>query len=1063
MIQAYPDAMAISEKTGLKIIYGMEGYLYDDDSKIVDRPNQLSLDQEFIIFDLETTGLSYTTDRIIEIGAVRIRNKEIIDTFSELVYPGVILDPFITDLTGITDAMLEGKPTIDIMMPQFLDFVGDLPVVAHNADFDTSFIRNNCRELSLNFDPIILDTLKISRVLLTEIKRHRLANLVKYYGITLDNHHRAVDDAVATAKIFIQQLMEMERRNIDSMDRINELNQSEKNLSANDFFHFTVLTQTQKGLKNLYQLVSESHLRYFYKRPRLGKNLVTKHRDGLLIGSACGSGEIYQAFLKGLDPEEVLDLAEFYDYFEIMPIDNAAHHIKRGTAKDEEHLRQILRKIIALGEMTGKPVVATGDVHFLEPEDEIYRRILMAGQKYKDIDQPPLFFKTTQEMLDDFDFLGEEKAREVVIENTNLITDMIDEGILPIPKGTFPPHIEGSDDDLRKMCYENAHKRYGENIPKIVLDRLERELNSIIKNGYAVMYIIAHKLVDQSMKDGYLVGSRGSVGSSLAATMSGITEVNPLPPHYICSQCHYTEFELQNTYESGVDLPDKPCPECGIPMQKEGHDIPFEVFLGFEGDKEPDIDLNFAGVYQATSHKYTETLFGKGYVYKAGTIGTIADKTAFGYVKNYFEEREIPKSNREINRLIKGCTGIRRTTGQHPGGIMVVPDYKDIHDFTPIQHPANDASSGVTTTHFDYHSISGRILKLDILGHDVPTIIKQLENLTHIDIKEVPLDDLKTVSLFTSTDALNIKDKSYRLKIGSLGIPEFGTKFVRQMLEDTQPTTFAELVRISGLSHGTDVWVNNAQDLVRNNVTDLKHVISTRDDIMNYLIANGLPNKESFTIMERVRKGKGLTDDHVKLMKEFNIPEWYIESCQRIKYMFPKAHAVAYVMMSFRIAYFKVHQPLAFYATYFESKITDFDGAIMIKGTAAVRAKMKEIEKIDHPSKKEQDLYTLLEVANEMLARGYEFKEIDLYQSHHREFRIVEGKLLPSLQALGGVGENAARNIFEEAKKGEFISIEDMRVRSKCTKTVIEALKEQGCLNMLPETNQLQFMDLQKF
>jgi DNA polymerase-3 subunit alpha (Gram-positive type) len=1060
VIQAFPDAMTTSEKAGIKVLYGMEGYLYDDESKIVENPNDESLDQTFVIFDLETTGLSYSTDSIIEIGAARIRGKEIIETFSELIDPGIPLPEIIVEITGITDEMLIGKRTIEQVMPEFLDFIADDPVVAHNAEFDTSFIRNHCRSMGLSFDPIILDTLKISRIILKDIKRHRLSNLVKYYGIKLENHHRAIDDAVATAKVFVQQLREMENRGIETMAQINDLGIEKKDLSSYNFNHFTILTQTQEGLKNLYKLVSESHIKTYYKKPRLSKNSVNEKRMGLIIGSACDSGEIFQAFLKGLQPDEVMELAGFYDYFEVMPPMNSMHLVKRGTARDEAHLKEIIKKIITLGEMTGKPVVATGDVHFMNPEDQIYRRILMAGQKYRDIEQPPLYFKTTEEMLEDFAFLGDEKAYEIVVENTTKISDLIDDDILPIPKGTYPPHIEGADEDLRKMCYRNAKKVYGEEIPQIVIDRLERELNSIISNGYAVMYIIAQKLVDKSLQDGYLVGSRGSVGSSLAATMSGITEVNPLPPHYICKKCHYVDFDQPLNFESGVDLPDQKCPECGSLMKKEGHDIPFEVFLGFEGDKEPDIDLNFAGVYQATAHKYTETLFGKGFVYKAGTIGTIADKTAFGYVKNYFEEREIEKSNREINRLIKGCTGIRRTTGQHPGGIMVVPDYKDIHDFTPIQYPANDSSSGVTTTHFDYHSISGRILKLDILGHDVPTIIRHLENLTGINIKEVPLDDQETLSIFTSTKALKILDSSYKMSSGSLGIPEFGTKFVRQMLEETQPTTFSELVRISGLSHGTDVWVNNAQDLVRNKVADLKHVISTRDDIMNYLIANGLPNKESFTIMERVRKGKGLTEQQVELMKTNEIPQWYIDSCNTIKYMFPKAHAVAYVMMSFRIAYFKVHHPLAFYATYFGSKITDFDGAVLIKGAQSVRLKMREIEKKENVTKKEQDLYTLLEVGNEMFARGFSFNDINIYESHCSDFMLKEGKLLPPLQALSGVGENAARSIQEEASKGEFISIEDLRVRSKVTKTVIEALESQGCLKSLPQTNQLQFMDL---
>ncbi|MBN2260936.1 MAG: PolC-type DNA polymerase III [Clostridiales bacterium] len=1063
VIQAFPEAMDAAKDNEIKVIYGMEGYLFDDTSKIIEKVNDLDFNQEFVIFDIETTGFSYTMDHIIEIGAVKIKNKEIIETFSVLINPEVSLPSEIIELTGITDDDLKGKNTIDKELPSFLDFIGDLPVVAHNAVFDTSFIIFNCKKNNLKFDNIIIDTLKLSRILLTNLKRHRLSSLVKYYGITLENHHRAVDDAIATAKIFIFQLQELENREVFTLSQINQIEIDKKDMSSREFFHFTVLAKTQSGLKNLYRLVSESHLRYYYKKPRLSKSLINEFRDGLIIGSACDSGEIYQGFVRGLQPEEMIETAEFYDYLEIQPIANSYHLIKNGKFKSEEQLKDIVFKIIELGKLTNKPVVATGDVHFLEPDDAIYRKILMAGQKYRDTDQPPLHFKTTDELLDDFSFLDADLRNKVVISNTNYIADMIDESILPIPKGTFPPKIEGSDDDLRDMCFKKARKIYGEDLPEIVEKRLQRELNSIISNGYAVMYIIAQKLVAKSLEDGYLVGSRGSVGSSFAATMSDITEVNPLPPHYVCKKCHYSEFITSDSIGSGADLPDKKCPKCASDLKKDGHDIPFEVFLGFEGDKEPDIDLNFAGVYQANSHKYTEVLFGKGYVYKAGTIGTIADKTAYGYVKNYFEDNNIKVSQREINRLIKGCTGIRKTTGQHPGGIMVVPNYKDIHDFTPIQYPANDSSSGVITTHFDYHSISGRILKLDILGHDVPTIIRQLEEITHLDIQDVALDDRETISIFTSTKALKILDENYKETIGSLGIPEFGTKFVRQMLKDTQPTTFAELVRISGLSHGTDVWINNAQELVRTNTAQLKDVISTRDDIMNYLIQNNLPHKDAFNIMERVRKGKGITQDQDNLMVKHKIPKWYIDSCNKIKYMFPKAHAVAYVMMSFRIAYFKVHQPLAFYATYFSSKVADFDAELVSQGKNFVLMKMNEINASEQTSKKDQDMAVVLEVVYEMYARGFEFLKVDLYESHYNEFRVIDGKILPPLQALGGVGETVARNIFNERQNEVFISKEDLRVRTKSSKTVIEALEIHGCLKKLPDTNQLQFMDLHNF
>jgi len=763
-----------------------------------------------------------------------------------------------------------------------------------------------------------------------------------------------------------------------------------------------------------------------------------------------------KAILSGSTDEELEEVASFYDYLEIQPTGNNQFLIEKGIANDVENLRDYNRKIVALGEKMDKPVVATCDVHFADPEDEVYRRILMAGKGFSDADnQPPLYFRTTDEMLAEFDYLGEAKCKEVVITNTNLIADMIEE-TKPVPDETSPPVIEGSDVELREMCFEKARRIYGDDLPEIVEARLTRELNSIIGNGYAVMYIIAQKLVTKSLEDGYLVGSRGSVGSSFAATMSDITEVNPLPPHYICGTCKESEFITDGTYGSGVDLPDKDCPNCNIPYIKEGHEIPFEVFLGFEGDKEPDIDLNFAGVYQATSHKYTEELFGEGYVYKAGTIGTIADKTAFGFVKKYFEEKELAVNSKEVLRLSGGCTGVKRTSGQHPGGIMVIPDYKDVYDFCPIQYPANDPKSGVITTHFDYHSLSGRILKLDILGHDVPTIIKDLEEMTGVNIFDVPLDDQETVKIFTSVETLKILDETYRETIGSLGIPEFGTKFVRQMLVDTQPSTFDELVRISGLSHGTDVWLNNAQDLVRAGTTSLKSVIATRDDIMNYLIHAGLPNKDAFTIMERVRKGKGLTDENIALMNENKVPEWYIWSCNQIKYMFPKAHAVAYVMMSFRIAYFKVHHPLAFYATHFTTKVDDFDAQIICQGPDVIREKMKNLEALEFGmSKKEGDLYSLLEVANEMYSRGYKVKKVDLYNSEAGKFKIVDGELLPPLVGLQGVGINAAKNIVEASKNGEFLSMEDIKTRSKASKTVIEAMREHGCLGDMPETNQL--------
>lgn len=1056
VLQAFPEAMETARGKDLKILYGVEGYLMNDNSEAVINPKGQRLDGEYVVFDIETTGLSFKNHKITEIGAVKICNGEVIDHFSALIDPQVPLEAKITELTGITDEMLAGKPLIQEVLPQFLDFVGTAALVAHNASFDTAFIKENCRQFGYEFDYTILDTLTLSRLLLKELKRHRLNMIAKHLGISLENHHRAVDDAKATAEIF-QRFVEMLKENeCETVDDINLYSVKNMDYQMMDTNHVIILVKDYVGLKNLYQLVSHSNLQTFYKKPRIPKSLLSAMREGLIIGSACEAGELFSALASNKSEEEIDAIVDFYDYLEIQPIGNNHFLIEKGLAKDEEELRSLNRKVLELGDKFNKPVVATCDVHFLDPEDEVYRRILMAGKGFSDADkQAPLYFRTTEEMLREFSYLGKDRAYEVVVTNTNLIADQI-ENILPIPDETFPPIIPGSEDDLRNMCMEKARSMYGNDLPEVVEKRLVRELDSIINNGYSVMYIIAHKLVAKSLEDGYLVGSRGSVGSSLAATMSGITEVNPLPPHYRCLSCLHSEFILDGSIGSGADLPDKDCPQCGKAYKKDGHDIPFETFLGFEGDKEPDIDLNFAGVYQATAHKYTEELFGTGYVYKAGTIGTVADKTAYGFVKKYYEEKGITVNSKEVARLSQGCTGIKRTSGQHPGGIMVVPDYKDIHDFCPIQYPANDPRSGVITTHFDYHSISGRLLKLDILGHDVPTIIKALEDMTGVKVEDIPLDDKETVAIFTRTDTLKIQDPSYRLKIGSLGIPEFGTKFVRQMLEDTQPSTFAELVRISGLSHGTDVWINNAQDLVRRGEAVLKEVISTRDDIMTYLIYQGLPPKSAFNIMERVRKGKGLVDENIELMKQHGVPDWYIGSCNTIKYMFPKAHAVAYVMMSFRIAYFKVHHPLAFYASFFSIKVEDFDAQLVCQGKDAVRQSMKQFEQTwDALTKKEQDLYSILEVVDEYYSRGFEFHRVDLTDSHSDEFKIHEGKLLPPLRALQGVGETAARKIMEERELGEFISIDELKRRAKATKTVIEALGAHGCLKDMPENNQL--------
>ena len=1054
--QAYPDAMSAGKKYGIKVIYGVEGYLVNDGNPIVMNSNGKTLDQAYVIFDLETTGLSSKYNQITEIGAIKMRNNEVVDRFHTLVNPKVKIPQNIVELTGITDEMVQNQPAIEEILPSFVEFIGECPLVAHNASFDTSFIFESCRRLDIQLNNPIIDTLALSKILLPHLKRYRLNNVAEELEVKLMKHHRAIDDAEALTAIFIKFLSLIEDRGINQLDQLNDLFTENIDIKKLDTYHIIILVKNYVGLKNLYKIISSSHIDTFYKKPRITKSHLKNHREGLIFGTACEAGELYKAILLNKSKQELETIIKFYDYLEIQPLDNNMFLINKGLVNSVEDLKDINRKIVELGEKYNKPVIATGDVHFLNPKDEIYRRILMAGQGFDDADnQAPLYLRTTDEMLMEFEYLGKEVAERVVVKNTNMINGLIEE-IIPIPDETFPPIIEGSDDNLREMCYKKAYHIYNNPLPEIVQKRLDRELSSIISNGYAVMYIIAQKLVTKSLQDGYLVGSRGSVGSSFVATMSDITEVNPLPPHYICKGCKNSEFILDGSIGSGADLKDKNCSLCGTNYDKDGHDIPFEVFLGFEGDKEPDIDLNFAGEYQSTAHKYTEELFGKGYVFRAGTIGTIADKTAYGFVKKYFEGKDMSVNNREIDRLSRGCTGVRRTSGQHPGGVMVVPNYKDIYEFCPIQYPANDKNSGIITTHFDYHAISGRLLKLDILGHDVPTIIKMLQDITGVDPTTIHLDDKETMKIFTGLKPLKLMDDDFKYEVGSLGIPEFGTKFVRQMLIDTRPTTFAELVRISGLSHGTDVWVNNAQDLVRQKTAELTDVISTRDDIMNFLIHKDLPPKAAFKIMENVRKGKGLSTEDEQLMKQYDVPQWYIDSCNKIKYMFPKAHAAAYVMMSFRIAYFKVHHPLAFYATYFTTKASDFDAALVLMGKNKVRIKIEELEKLGNvATQKEKDNLTVLEVVLEMYCRGFGFLPVDIYKSDAERF-IIEGlNLLPPLIGLQGVGENAARSISNTRSDGIFVSIEDLRQRTKINKTAIEALENHGCVTDLPATNQL--------
>lgn len=1055
IVQAYPEAYAASKKNNIKVIYGLECYLLDDSVPIVYDIKEHSLEDDFVVFDIETTGLNPQQDRITEIGAVKIRNGQIVDRFSAFVNPGVSIPSFIVKLTGITDDMVKDAPPIEQVLNEFMEFIQGSVLVAHNANFDVGFIKQNAKVMGEKVKNSYIDTLELCRKMFPELGRYKLNIVAKHLKIELENHHRAVHDSMATAKIFLHCINVLKEKGCKSIKDMQNAFDGEVNLKASSY-HAIILVKNKVGLKNLYKIVSQSHLKYFYKKPRVPKKLLMEYREGLILGSACEAGELYRAILNNKSEDEISKIVRFYDYLEIQPLGNNQFLINNGKVSSQEELKKINKKIIRLGERHRKPVVATCDVHFMDPRDEVFRRILMAGQGYTDADnQAPLYLRTTDEMLEEFSYLGEEKAKEVVIENTNLIADMV-ESIAPVLEGTYPPNIEGAEQDIENMAMSRAKEIYGEELPEVVAQRLEKELNSIIKNGFAVMYLIAQKLVSKSLSDGYLVGSRGSVGSSFVANMSGITEVNSLQPHYVCENCKYSEFILDGTYDCGFDMPEKDCPKCGNKLKKDGYDIPFETFLGFDGDKEPDIDLNFSGDYQPVAHKYTEELFGEGYVFRAGTIASVAEKTAYGYVKNYLDERGIVVTNSEINRLVKGCTGIKRTTGQHPGGIMIVPKDKEIFDFSPIQRPADDTQSNIVTTHFDYHFLHGSILKLDILGHDDPTVIRMLEDLTGVDATTIPIGEEKTMSLFSSTEALGVKPEDIGSETGTFAIPEFGTKFVRQMLLDTKPQSFSELIRISGLSHGTDVWLNNAQELIRDGITTLSQSICCRDDIMIYLMHAGLPPKTAFKIMEDVRKGKGVKDEYEVVMKENNVPEWYIQSCKKIKYMFPKAHAAAYVMMAFRIAWFKVYYPEAFYATYFTVRADDFDAEMMANGQDKVRNKIKEFEmKGNNITTKEKSVLTILEVANEMYARGINFLPIDLYLSEATKFKIEDKSIRPPLNALQGLGGAAAQNIIEARKNGEFLSIDELRTKAKISKSVIEILERNNVLAGMPESNQL--------
>ncbi len=1068
-VQAFTDAYhSVSPEDDFKVIYGVEAYLVDDLKEIITNSKNQSLDDSYVVFDLETTGFSPNTCKIIEIGAVKVENGTITERFSEFVNPQVPIPFKIEELTGIRDDMVMGAETIEEILPRFMEFCEGCVMIAHNAEFDMSFIRKNCMDLDIPCNHTVGDTVAMARILLPALHRFKLDTVAKALKISLENHHRAVDDAECTAHIFVKFIEMLKERHIETLNDLNSLGAtSVDTVKKLPTHHAIILAQNEVGRINLYRLVSESHLTYYAKRPRIPKSLYLKYKEGLCIGSACEAGELYQAILNGRPQEEIARLVNFYDYLEIQPLGNNMFMLESDKAPVEtiEELQEINRKICRLGEEFHKPVVATCDVHFLDPQDEVYRRIIMAGKGFKDSDdQAPLYLRTTEEMLAEFEYLGSEKAREVVITNPNKIAAMC-ERIEPVRPDKCPPVIENSDQMLRDICYNKAHEMYGEELPPIVQERLERELNSIISNGYAVMYIIAQKLVWKSNEDGYLVGSRGSVGSSFAATMSGITEVNPLRPHYYCKKCHYSDFDSKEVLayagRSGCDMPDKNCPVCGEPLTKDGFDIPFETFLGFKGNKEPDIDLNFSGDYQGKAHRYTEVIFGEGQTFRAGTIGTLADKTAFGYAKNYYEERGIAKRNCEIDRIVQGCVGIRRTTGQHPGGIIVLPVGEEIYSFTPVQHPANDMETDIITTHFDYHSIDHNLLKLDILGHDDPTMIRMLEDLTGIDAQQIPLDEPTVMSLFLNTSALGVEPEDLGgCPLGSLGIPEFGTDFVIQMLIDTKPQSFSDLIRISGLSHGTDVWLGNAQTLIEEGKATISTAICTRDDIMIYLIGMGLESELSFTIMESVRKGKGLKDEWIEEMKAHDVPDWYIWSCQKIKYMFPKAHAAAYVMMAWRIAYCKVYYPLAYYAAYFSIRATAFNYELMCQGKEKLNYFIKDYEKRkDTLTKKEQDTVKDMRIVQEMYARGFTFLPLDVYTAKARYFQIIDGKLMPALNTIEGLGDKAAEAIEDAAKQGAFLSKDDFRQRTKVSKTVIDLMSDLGLLEGLPETNQLSLFD----
>lgn len=1074
--QAFPVANHARIKNDpLKIIYGVEGYFVDDLNDLVSNSKGQSLDDAYVVFDIETTGINPQYHTFIEFGAVRIEHGEIVDRFSSFVNPERPIPYEIEKLTGISDRMVMDADTVEKVLPRFLEFCQGAVLVAHNASFDTGFVKKYAKELQLSYDYTVVDTMTLSHVLLHNLGKYTLDRICKYLGISLENHHRAIDDAQATAHMFLKLCEYLKKDGITNLDEVNDMgNASPEKIKKSRRYHGIILSKNDTGRYNLYRLISDSHIKYFNRFPIIPKSLIEKYREGLILGSACEAGELFQAVLNGAPEDQIARLVNFYDYLEIQPIGNNMFMIaeeKFSNVNSVEDLQELNRQIIRLGEAFNKPVVATCDVHFLDPEDSIYRSVIQAGKGYKDADhQAPLYFRTTDEMLKEFAYLGSNKAHEIVIENTNKIADMIEDTI-PVRPDKCPPIIENSDETLRQICYDKAHEIYGPELPKIVEDRLKKELDSIISNGFAVLYIIAQKLVWKSNDDGYLVGSRGSVGSSFVAAMAGITEVNSLQAHYICPKCHYVDFdsELVKSFSgnSGCDMPDMDCPKCGHPLIKEGHDIPFETFLGFNGDKEPDIDLNFSSEDQPHAHAYTEVLFGEGHAFRAGTIGMVADKTAFGYVYNYYKERGITKRRCEMERIAAGCTDTKRTTGQHPGGIVVLPQNEEIYPFTPIQHPANDVNCGIVTTHFEYHSIDHNLLKLDILGHADPTMIRRLEDLTGKDAKEIALDDKKVMSLFHGTEALGITPEQIGgTELGCLGIPEFGTDFAMQMLIDTNPKNFSDLARIAGLSHGTDVWLGNAQVLIQEGKTELSGAICCRDDIMVYLIHMGLDSNMAFKIMENVRKGtvaKGKCDkwpEWKQAMLDHGVPDWYIWSCEKIKYMFPKAHAVAYVMMAWRVAWFKVYEPLAYYTAFFSIRAKAFDYEKMCQGPERLQIEIDSVKNNPDASPVEQDSLRDMRIVQEMYARGYTFLPIDIYKADAYRFLIIDGKIMPALSTVEGLGGKAAEQLMEAAAKGQFYCKQELKERAKLGQKNIDKLSELGILGDMQDTPQYDFFSM---